>query len=259
VPLLAEPNLALARINAAVSAQTRGHIRNLLPAGSIPPGSIGWVLTNALYLNAAWQRRFDRAKTAPGPFRTGTGAVVTARYMHGDGYGYVATAAGWAGTELRYQGGRLAMLALLPPASSPGQPDTAGGCQVPDLKQLRTLLHGLAKPGVGHQIALPTIRLASGESLNQVLGRLGMGLAFSRRADFSGISPQAWRLGFVQHAATLSVDEKGAVASAGTAVGIQPVALRIPPKFDRPYLLIITDTLTGEPLMTAWVANPATS
>jgi hypothetical protein len=29
--------------------------------------------------------------------------------------------------------------------------------------------------------------------------------------------------------------------------------------FDRPYLLLVTDTATGEPLFLARVANPATS
>jgi serpin B len=257
VPLLSAPSQARAQINRAVATQTHGHISNLLPAGSIAPQSVGWVLTNVLYLDAAWQHRFDPAKTAPGPFRTGNGTVVTVRYMHGGGYGYARTAAGWAATNLRYRGGRLAMLAVLPPASGPGRPGAARGCQVPGVTQVRTLTHGLAEPGEGHQIALPTIRLASSEPLKDVLTGLGMGIAFSRRADFGGISPQAWRLGFVQHAATLSVDEKGAVASAATAVGVQPSALPLPLIFDRPYLLIIQDLLTGEPLMMAWVANPA--
>ena len=48
-------------------------------------------------------------------------------------------------------------------------------------------------------------------------------------------------------------------ASAATAVGVQPTALPLPLVFDRPYLLIIRDMLTGEPLMMAWVTNPAKS
>ncbi len=257
VPLLSAPDQARAEINSAVAAQTRGHISNLLPPGSIPRGTIGWMLTNALYLKAAWRHRFDQAKTGPGPFRTGNGTVVRVQYMHGTGYPYAATATGWAATDLKYRGGRLAMLALLPPVSGPGRPAAVRGCQVPSSKELRTLLHGFAGPGEGHEIALPKVKLASSEPLKGVLTRLGMGLAFSSGANFTGISPQAWRLGFVQHAATLSVDEKGAVATAATAVGVQPTALPIPLIFDHPYLLIIRDMLTGEPLMMAWVANPA--
>lgn len=93
-----------------------------------------------------------------------------------------------------------------------------------------------------------------------VLAALGMGIAFGPQADFSGISPQACCIGFVQHAATLAVGEKGTTASAATAVGVLPVTAQAPEpvlRFDRPYLLLIRDSMTGEPLMLAWVANPA--
>ena len=254
VPLLSAPDQARASINSAVARQTRGHIANLLPAGSIPPGQIGWVLTNALYLNAAWQHRFDPARTKPGPFRTAGGAVVPVRYMHNTGYPAATTSSGWLATDLRYRGGRLAMLGLLPPTFGPS---AARACPVPSAKELRVLIGGLAGSGKDHVLALPKVRLASSEELKPVLTGLGMGLAFSRRADFTGISPQALRLEFVRHAATLSVGERGVVATAATAVGVQASALPAPIIFDRPYLLIIRDMLTGEPLMMAWVANPA--
>ncbi len=73
-------------------------------------------------------------------------------------------------------------------------------------------------------IALPKVKLAASESLKNVLAKLGMGIAFGDDADFTGLSPQACCIGFVQHAATLAVDEKGTVASAATAVGMEPTA-----------------------------------
>ena len=107
-------------------------------------------------------------------------------------------------------------------------------------------------------IALPKVKLASSYSLKGALTSLGMGIAFGGGADFSGISPQACCIGFVQHAATLAVAEKGTVASAATAVGITESAGRAAAvlSFDRPYLLLLRDSVTGEPLMLAWVANP---
>ena len=59
---------------------------------------------------------------------------------------------------------------------------------------------------------------------------------------------------------TLAIGEKGTVASAATAVGIVASAGRLlPPQvsFDRPYLMVMTDRATGEPLFMARVANPA--
>lgn len=65
----------------------------------------------------------------------------------------------------------------------------------------------------------------------------------------------------MQHAATLSIGERSTVASAATATGITASATAFGRviRFDRPYLLVIDDVRTGEPLMMAWVANPARS
>jgi serpin B len=87
-----------------------------------------------------------------------------------------------------------------------------------------------------------------------------MGVAFSPAADFSALSPQACCIALVKQAATLRVGEKGTVASAATAVGLAPTAMQVQPPqivFDRPYLLLVTDTATGEPLFLARVADPA--
>jgi serpin B len=105
------------------------------------------------------------------------------------------------------------------------------------------------------------VNIATQVSMKPVLTGLGMGVAFAPSADFTGLSPQACCIGLVEHAATLDVGEKGTVASAATAVGMQPTAGHVfPPKvtFDRPYLLVVTDHATGEPLFMARVANPAT-
>jgi serpin B len=109
-------------------------------------------------------------------------------------------------------------------------------------------------------IALPKVNLSTRVGLKDLLSGLGMGVAFTPAADFSALSPQACCIGFVEQAATLQVGEKGTVASAATAVGIMPSAAQVPVReitFDRPYLLLVTDTSTGEPLLMARVANPA--
>ncbi len=251
LPLLTEPERARQRINAAIAADTRGHIPSLLPPGSLSQSATGWVLTDALYLSARWKDPFNHALTQSGSFAAPAGPV-TARYLNGDGF-TSAQASGWTAVALPYRGGRLSMLAVLPPAGD------QGGCQLPAARALHALASDLATSKTATAIALPKVRLASSESLTQVLTSLGMGLAFSDRADFTGLSPQACCIGLIQHAATLAVAEKGTVASAATAVGIQASAGRITLTFDRPYLLMLRDSLTGEPLMLAWVANPAAS
>ena len=58
--------------------------------------------------------------------------------------------------------------------------------------------------------------------MKPALEQLGMGVASARAANFTGLSPQAGCIGFVQQAATLQVGEKGTVGAAAAAVGIMP-------------------------------------
>lgn len=247
VPLASDPDAAEKTINAAIDGDTRGHIPSLLPPGSLH--GISWLLTNALYLKASWAKPFSHSLTSAAPFAAAGGSV-SVPYLNG---AYkTASAGGWTAASLPYRGHRLAMLALLPPESA--------GCQVPDPAAFAALSTKLSHSHQQTPIALPKVKLAWSGSLMTELSQLGMGQAFTPQANFTGISRQACCIGLVQHAATLTVTEKGTVATAATAVGVAPTAIAVPqPKlrFNRPYLLVIDDTLTGEPLMLAWVANPA--
>lgn len=252
VPMLHRPGLAAQEINDAVAATTRGHITRLLSAQAVK--GLGWVLTDALYLNAKWATPFAASETKPGSFTSAAGSRVSVKFMHGGSFG-IAESGGWTAASLPYRGGKLAMLALLPPGGS-------GACPTASPATMSALTTALAgKPAVHEQIALPRVSLSSQTSMNQVLTKLGMGPAFGSGADFSGLSPQACCIGLVEHAATLKVGEKGTVASAATAVGLLPTAVMQPQQtlwFNRPYLLMVTDRATGEPLFLARVTDPAT-
>jgi len=255
-PLLGEPERARQEINQAIATATKDQIPHLLARGSLDD-HIGWVLTDALYMHAAWATPFDPDETAPGPFTTAAGRPVTAQFMLGGQYRAVSTG-GWTAVWLPYRGGKLAMEALLPPAGSPG-------CTLPAATTLGAITSRLAsgQPGtLTRSVSFPKVNLATQLSMRPVLTSLGMGVAFTGAADFSGLSRQACCIRFVEHAATLDIGEKGTVASAATAVGVQATAGHVLPpqvKFDRPYLLVVTDRATGEPLFMARVADAATS
>ena len=90
---------------------------------------------------------------------------------------------------------------------------------------------------------------------------MGMGAAFDQSAaDFTGLSPAAANIKFVQQAATLQVGEKGTTGSAAVAIGIEATSGTVVSHlivFDRPYLILVTDKATGQPLFLAKVADPA--
>ncbi len=253
-PLLTDPEKARQEINQAIATATHGQIPQLLHPGSLQ--NIGWVLTDALYMHAAWATPFDPNETSPEPFTTSSGQHVTAQFMTGGQYSAVR-AGGWTAVWLPYRGGKLGMEALLPPAG-------AAGCTMPAAAALGTMTSRLAsgQPGtLTRSVAFPKVNLAAHISLKPMLTSLGMGVAFSPVADFTGLSTQACCIGLVEHAATLGIGEKGTVASAATAVGIEPSAGRVlapPVLFDRPYLMVVTDRATGEPLFMARVTDPTT-
>jgi len=254
VPLFHNPEQARQEINQAIATATDGQIPQLLPPGSLQ--DIGWVLTDALYMHAAWATPFDANQTSPGPFTTANGQHVTAQFMTGGQFRAVR-AGGWTAVWLPYSGGKLAMEALLPPAG-------AASCAIPAAAALGTMTSRLAsgQPGaLTRSVVFPKVNLAVHISMKPVLTGLGMGVVFSSAADFTGLSTQACCIGLVEQAATLGIGEKGTVASAATAVGMQASSAQaLPPQvlFDRPYLMLVTDRATGEPLFMARVANPAT-
>jgi serpin B len=273
VPLLTEPDQVTRQINAAISAATAGHIPRLLAPGSLQ--NIGWVLTDALYLKASWARGFETSMTRTGQFTSAGGNRVRVRYLNGSGYRF-DRADGWTAVALPYRGGKLSMVALLPGSGAAGSGAAGSGGSRPSCPALRPaalskIIKGLSgSPAAGGPlspdlagISMPKLKLRTSAGMVPLLGRLGMGIAFGPGADFTGLSPQAGAIARVVHAATLRVDEEGTVASAATAVGVLPTSLPAPPRriitFNRPYLLLVTDTATGEPLFLARVADPAAS
>ena len=257
-PFSTDPAEAAAEINAAISAATRGHITQLVDASML--SQVGWVLTSALYLDASWATPFNANQTQPASFTPTSGKPVTVPFMNGDSFPYT-TAGGWQAVSLPYKGGKLTMTALLPPTGS-------GACALPSQAEMAAITGSLDGAGVGvgtADVSLPKVDLdTSGGAGNMkpVLDRLGMGLAFSDNADFTGLSRDACCIGFVQQAATLQVAENGTVGAAAAAVGVEPYAAAFPRTtitFNRPYLLLVSAKGTGEPLFLAEVANPASS
>jgi serine protease inhibitor len=250
VPLLTRPAQAARQIDAAIAAATRGHITSLLSAQDVH-GTV-FVLTDALYLKARWANPFQPASTSTGQFTTAAGQRVQARFLNG-GELISAASGGWTAVALPYEGGRLTMTALLPPAGSAGCPDLTA----PALAAItRKLDSSQAAPGT--VVSLPQVNMSDQAVLDGLLGQLGMGIAFGAGADFAGLSPLAGSIGSVVQGATLRVDAEGTVASAATAVTV-PGAARPTGRtvvFNRPYLLAVAATATGEPLFLARVSNP---
>jgi serpin B len=250
-----QPQAARAEINQAIAEQTEQKITGLLPAQAVSAAT-RLVLTSAVYLKAAWAEPFPVGATGDAPFypdgpdRPGLTVpmmhgTAPRAYRHGDGYQAVV---------LPYRGGRLAMAVVLPdgPLAALRPAIAAGG--------LPGLLSGTSRYQV--TLALPRFRLEAGFDLVPALRRLGVQQAFTRQADFSGIT-EAERLliNAIGHKAYVDVDEQGTEAAAATAITFRPTAVfRAPPPVtmtvDRPFLFAILHAPTGLPLFVGQVRHP---
>src|SRR6266511_4082882 len=110
-------------------------------------------------------------------------------------------------------------------------------------------------------LALPRVRVETEAVLNDALGRLGVVTAFTRDADFSGISPaeRIW-IDKVVHKAVLRVDEQGFEGAAATAVVMRAVAFDlstpVPFHVDRPFLVVVRHAHTGAIYFLARIVDP---
>jgi serpin B len=106
---------------------------------------------------------------------------------------------------------------------------------------------------------MPRFHLTTHVELNGTLSALGMPIAFTDQADFSGITSAAkLTIQAVEHGADLKVDEAGTVAAAATGISLEPTAA-VPTTrlvLDHPFLALIRDRHTGTILFAARVTDP---
>lgn len=257
VDFLEDDEGARRQINAWVDTATSGGIPELVARGVLD-GATRMVLVNAIHLKAPWAMPFPAQATVPGPFRRADGSSVSAPMMAtvledatiGRGPGY-------AGVQLPYAGGQLAMTVLLP--------EVAADAAVLDL--VATNLSQVLASFVGTAsvtLTMPRFRFGFGASLVSLLTDLGMPDAFDPgRADFSGITTEeSLFVSDVIHRAVVAVDEEGTEASAATAVVMAESAARQPQDeltlaLDRPFVFVIHDVETRTPFFVGRVGDPS--
>jgi serpin B len=239
-------------INKWVSDQTEGRITDLIPQGVISKWT-RLVLTNAVYFNAAWAYPFDEDMTANGPFYLlDRGQVTVPMMKQTESFGY-AEGKGYQAVELPYDGGELSMVILLPEAGKFAAFEE--GIQA---QQVSDIIGNLQSTEVA--LTMPRFEFDSEFSLNDTLAGMGMPIAFTENADFSGMNgkPELY-ISAVVHKAFVAVDEAGTEAAAATAVIMDLTAVPEPPvevTIDRPFIFLIRDIETGTILFVGRVLNP---
>jgi len=240
-------------INDWVSDQTEGRIEDLIPQGVINAAT-RLVLTNAIYFNAAWLHPFQEQWTHDGEFYLLDGGEVTVPMMsQTQSFGY-AEGEGYQAVELPYDGRELSMVILLP---REGQFDAFESSL--DVQRVDRIVRDLGQRQVA--LTMPKFEFESSFRLVPALTAMGMPLAFSGEADFSGMTgSRDLFIADVIHRAFVAVDEAGTEAAAATAVVMQKLAIPEEPvevTLDHPFIFMIRDIETGATLFLGRVVNPS--
>jgi serpin B len=107
-------------------------------------------------------------------------------------------------------------------------------------------------------VYMPRFRFSYERSLSEALKSMGLGIAFSELADFSGISEVDVLISDVIHKTYIDVNEEGTEAAAVTAVTISLTSMGPPSvlRIDRPFLFAITENSSRSILFAGKVSEP---
>jgi serine protease inhibitor len=243
---------AMDAINQWVNDKTSGMIPSIYDK---PPGGVA-VLINAIYFNGGWMDEFDPANTVDEEFTLSDGTTQKAPMMKREGPYSYKEGKSWQAVRIPYGDGRMHMLVILPKESS----------SMDELQQQLWKDTSAWKGDFSHetiQLGLPKFKVEQTFELPDALQSLGMMKAFNRNeADFSAMAAggEKFWIDKVKHKTVVDVSEKGTVAAAITAVGIEsgaaqptePIAMNI----NRPFFFAIEDRDTGAWLFMGSVLKP---
>ena len=255
VDFRSDPNSSRDAINSWIRDQTKGTIEELVPRGAITD-TTRLVATEAAALQAPWDIPFDASRTTPAPFtlRDGTTTQVTMMGVAAPTGLLYASSDGWQAAALPYLGRQLEMIVLVPDAGRFDEVESH--FDGPELQRVISLMRATSL-----DVQLPRFAFTTQGDLDDPLSEIGAPAAFNvGQADFTGITTdEALAISEFPHQAFLSVDEEGTEASATTVIPSKPPARPVTTttlRVDRPFLLMVVDRATNEPLFLGRVMNP---
>ena len=246
------PEEAAEEINAWISSQTEGRIRDLVSPDVVPP-TTRLVLANAVFFEASWLSRFEESATEDGRFTPLEGGETTVPMMRQTTYLEYAEGEGYAAVRLPYEGEAVDMLVILPERGR-----FASVEERLDAGFLDEVRRALDPRYV--RLTMPRFDFEADLDLKILLKRMGLEAPFDPgAADFAGITGREdLYVGAALHQANITVDEKGTEAAAATVLDMPVSAAPKPVEMDvdRPFIFAIAERETGAILFLGRVTDP---
>lgn len=215
------------------------------------------VLVNALYFNCTWETEFDKELTERKPFFSDNGEkYADVDMMTTESTFRYAQEEDFTAVELPYQNKKFSMYLFLPSYNSTVD-DLIGELDGDSWK----IWMEAFQQNRDVQVTMPKFKFDYRRSIGEDLKAMGLGIAFTNQADFSGISDIDLLISEVIHKTYIDVNEEGTEAAAvtgivfeTTSVGGDPGPLVI--TLDRPFLFAITEKASNSIVFVGKVTEP---
>lgn len=245
------PN-ALNTINNWVSDNTNHKIEKILD--EISADQVMFLL-NAIYFKGIWSSEFEKKNTEKKAFKLSDGSTVQTDFMKQSSTTLFTENQLFSAIQLPYGQGNYNMWILLPNEDKTLQ-DVTENLSTENWQSWNESFHE-----ANVDIEFPKFKFEYEIKLNSVLSDMGMGIAFTGAADFTGINKNGrLRIDYVKHKAFVEVNEEGTEAAAVTVVAIELTAVgpggNIPFIVNRPFLFAISEKSTGSVIFIGTVKNP---
>ena len=242
-------------INNWVEENTGGKIEDMLSSGDISPSTV-LILSNAIYFKGLWMTQFDKEDTVDRDFEITPTEIVQVPTMvltdSEEKFNYTETD-DLQILELPYKGDDVSMIIFLPKKDNISSVE-----QMLDNENLAMWMDSMNPTDV--DIYLPKFTHKTEYNLKEMLISMGMDLAFSFNADFSGMNGFGGLfIGKVLHKAFVEVNEEGTEAAAATTVHMFETAMPGQSKVfdaDHPFMYLIQHKETGTILFMGKVVDP---
>lgn len=254
-----DPEGSRITINNWVENQTNNKIKDLIPSGVI--GTMTkLVLTNAIYFKGEWVKQFNKDDTKEESFRTNKNSTIKAPMMQltdNKAIFNYAENSNLQILEMPYSGEELSILLLLPKGDNLAKLES-----LLSTKKLSEWKKDLEAQRV--KVFIPKFKFETKYFMTNDLKVMGMPIAFSDSADFSGMTGNRdLKIDEVIHQAFVEVNEEGTEAAAATLDIMNPIGVgpskepKIPVfRADHPFIFFIQEKSTGNILFIGRVVNP---
>ncbi|KYC36061.1 proteinase inhibitor I4 serpin [Scytonema hofmannii PCC 7110] len=240
-------------INSWVNDSTEGKINKIVER--IETDQVLFLI-NAIYFKGRWSDEFDKDQTSDRPFYLVSGQQKQHPMMSQRGdYRYYENQQ-FQAISLPYgKDGNVSFYIFLPKETS----------------SLKSFYQNLSAENWDNWMSqfskregfvrLPRFKMDYDITLNKALTALGMGEAFSNKANFSAMGKNL-KISEVKHKTFLEVNEEGTEAAAATSVGIVPLSAKVPSEepfsmiVNRPFFCTIRDNRTGSILFMGSIVEP---